>query len=118
MEYIENKFYQDGKEIPVEFGNRAQIKLLNERNAIEQLLKGEGILILPERDADKEGWTEIRNNDCFCGVVTSLQANVLMADIGWRYTCDCKRNYIFRQYVDEMGVLGEMYVLKYEKSSK
>jgi hypothetical protein len=41
MELINGKFYQDGKEVPLEIGNKVQIKLLKEKLAyLEEMEEG------------------------------------------------------------------------------
>ena len=48
MKLIKGKFYEGDKELPVEFGNKEQIKLMNDQLSLVNALNGDGLEVEPE----------------------------------------------------------------------
>jgi collagenase-like PrtC family protease len=57
------KFYDGDKEVPLEFGNKEQIKLLREVDRRAEMLQGEGLEI---EIVGEEKWTLMAQFRCIC----------------------------------------------------
>jgi hypothetical protein len=90
------KFYDGDKEVPPEFGNKEQIKIIREQERLVEDLKGEGLEIEIEAE---EKWTLSAHFKCICGKTLFMEddncddvvdINGLLID---RRCVHCKRIY-------------------------
>lgn len=106
MKLINGKFYEGGKEVPLEFGNKEQIRLLNQVNEKIEELKGDGLFV----DVDEIPMVKVSIDfDCVCGVALDFgeaefdkidydRMNILDHFNGKKTTCrKCKRKYILQK---------------------
>lgn len=78
MTLIKGKFYQDGKCVPIEFGNKEQIQLLEKAEA----LNGDGVVLaIVELPGGISTYFH-----CLCG-------ENHQPDIGQKFTCKCGLKY-------------------------
>ena len=64
MRLIEGKFYEGDRVIPIEFGNKEQIKLINEAKRTMDELTGDGMVVYPDIEEVVKVSVSIK---CVCG---------------------------------------------------
>lgn len=123
MDLINGKFYQGEKEVPLEFGNKEQIKLIQQAEQRTISLKGEGLE--PDYEAEDRGEFVIVEFSfkCICGChVQFKKQEFLFRD--WMFLCsdnytsisteckECSRKYRTYAIEDEYGWSGVVVKLK------
>ena len=106
MKLINGKFYEGGKEVRLEFGNKEQIRLLNQVDKKIKELKGDGLFVCFDEITMV---TVSIDFDCVCGVALDFgkaefdeidynRINVFDHFNGKKTTCrNCKRKYILQE---------------------
>jgi len=112
MKLVNGKFYEGDKVVPLEFGNKEQIRLIRKADEKIESLKGDGLFIETHIHPNQKGiWVVWAEFECVCGV--SFQMSSPCDDgedadaISGTYKCkSCKKKYI----VDEDPDMGEFYI--------
>jgi len=95
MKLINGQFYEKGVKIPLEFGNKEQIRLINEANQKLNELNGDGEIV----DVEIIKTASI-NFTCICGSAIYIEEELEdweeLEDIQTAGSCQqCKRKYDF-----------------------
>jgi hypothetical protein len=64
LELVDGKFYRDGVPEPLEFGNKEQIKLMNQAKETLESLMGDGLVVEPDFEITVTGVIRFK---CPCG---------------------------------------------------
>ena len=101
MKLKDGKFFRDGKPVPLEFGNKEQIRLMNEQQEQIRALTHEGYWITPDVYNMEEGGIRADVEfDCVCGNRIWIMVKVERIEIIERALCrkahacsKCNRSY-------------------------
>lgn len=120
MKLKDGKFYNDaGERVPIEFGNKEQIALIERHESFREAIASDGLIILPEFN----GVNVEAKFQCICDNILTFSCegeSVEAAEklIGQIKTCKCDKQYKVDFWLDDYGIMDCLVVKEKKLNAK